>query len=472
MGGPDIPVSNASITHVTVFNVTVGAKTNIFVFDDSPPNQYPGNPSALQQPLTTPGSWFAAKYDLFNGLHSFNPTASDSGFLEFGASKFAVTYNVFKNFESSSQTTLYGLCDGDQIYNLMTTSQDRPQNAGPHLFAYNFLSSSSGCNWLLQDQGQNTHHPFVVEYNVMENLSYATGIGVSVANYGPNASFVLNNSVYGAYNGSTGIGSTQGGAQSTYYAGNQVFDYDTSSTQFTTQMSNETWANQTGSWVLVNNNGTNAPALANFWYVAHTAKVLFDSDVITNIFLYGIPANIERISRPVLPNDFNITSDDSYIPSSLTTQAFNYAANYPGPIWSVSPIANPSFLNLSGYLGGFTDQVYHLEKSWLRGETTLPIVFGMLAPGDSYTLIFTNALTGEQMSQTGVDSNAAGFVNASYNSNTMPSSITVELVTNDAGGGGAYLVSSLTWLGLGLIGVGAVIFVVMVMRSRQGVYRR
>jgi hypothetical protein len=204
--------------------------------------------------------------------------------------------------------------------------------------------------------------------------------------------------------------------------------------------------------------------------VAHTAKVVFLNDTVNGVVLYGIPANIETTSRPVLPNDFNITSDNSYLPAALTTQAYVFATSYPGASWSTSPIANPSFLNLTGYLGSFPDQIYHVERAWLRGETTLPIVFGMLTPDSSYTLVFSNAVTGAELSQTGVDSSSSGFVNTSYNSNTMPASITYELITNGGGGGGAISFFSLVQLGAALLAVAAVLAAIVILRNRRGHY--
>ena len=250
-------------------------------------------------------------------------------------------------------------------------------------------------NWLVNETGQTSLFNMIGSgYRTIENNTVinetAGGTSIAIAKNSPTNALhfiISHNSVYGIYNYSTGIGDPLGGGNNSDYQQNSVYDVDTTSYGYLGVSANASFADTTGSFFLINTNGTYEGNYTQAAYKEHTSRDLFYNDTIQNLSLnaiaYPLPFPVQSY-RNVLPNDYNLTFEDSYVPSSFfmvtgqngsrhcSVNLFNISN---GPYTVLSPYSNSNFLSLEGYLGIFAGQTYTLNASNIKNEASLPIYY-------------------------------------------------------------------------------------------------
>ena len=218
--------------------------------------------------------------------------------------------------------------------------------------------------------------------NIRDN---AVGIIVGALSGRKDAS-VYGNTFYGVYNYSIATGSAGGGsAVGSSYISNTVNDVDVSSFgQMVLRSSGETVSNYSGAIYLLNWYQSFAgvalqPLNSTYSFNGNITSVAIDSSSIDFFNATGwVQSKIGTdpnygYFRTVVPKDFNITTYNSYLPSTLFSMAANmsdYRGLYP-PKTVVG--LNPNFLNLTGYLGIYPSQTYTLNASNIKGESSLPV---------------------------------------------------------------------------------------------------
>lgn len=295
----------------------------------------------------------------------------------------AFAYNIFQNWSDPTllspyySNQVFDLQGQEQMYNLIETTPNLAN--GSARFYGNWLLNSTGQNWLVQLVGSG-----IWAYdNTIVNLSTSGGLGSSV-NSGLRNGLVFDNVAYGVYNYSYAFGSNEGGSIGTTYNDNIAYDVDATSYSFWTATSVEIWNNSAGSLFLQNANNSNYDGTV-VYPVGPTTKVTIDNSVIDDLVLQQLKpvgGYWTNRSTSVLPTSFNISVDDSYLPATAyeldsangTLTAVNPFALGTGGTYNVETLRNPSALTLSGYLGVFAGQDYHLNTSLVRGEPYLPII--------------------------------------------------------------------------------------------------
>lgn len=245
---------------------------------------------------------------------------------------------------------------------------------------------------------------------------------------------VSGNTVYGLYNSSWGFssGATAGGFNISY-EGNAVYDADISSTPFYLKTSSDTLGGYTGPLSIDNTNGTTIFGLSSSLYPFFTTAVNLNGDNITSLCLAQVIGDGDTTwqTAGIVPTEFNITADDSYLPGSFCQASPESAVTYPshglgnfgyGATYvHSSPYPNPSFLDLTGYLGVYTGQTYYINSSNVKSESSLPI--RLYSTGNQIASIpqaagngwlYTLSVTSASSYQVGVNSSRAPPVTLSF----------------------------------------------------------
>ena len=180
-------------------------------------------------------------------------------------------------------------------------------------FNNNWFVNISGQVWITQVTGYGDH----AYNNTIINMNSAGGIGVSV-NSGANYATVANNTAYGVYNYSFVVGSNEDGALNTIYYGNIAYDIGVHSvTELTYGSRNETWNNVNYQPILISNGNMSFNQVTTNLvpYVGHTTTVNLVNSAFSQVILAATPNGGSIYNRYVLPNDFNITICNSYVPA-------------------------------------------------------------------------------------------------------------------------------------------------------------
>ena len=240
---------------------------------------------------------------------------------------------------------------------------------------HNFFINLTGQAWPIVTYSKSVNPKgYTVSNNTAVNLSSDTFIPVAL-NTGSNGTLIENNVAYGAYNNSTVYGSLSGGAIGTVYNNNQAYDIDASSYLGTTTLSRESWNHEDGNFNFIAYNTSNPwNGLDNArYYPYRTTVVTIENSTMTGFVAWGLATgdfsayDFRSPPTTIYPLDFNFTFSNSYIPSSVTSLAYNMSL--------FKSNQNPSFLNLTGYLGIYSGQTYTLNASNIKNEASLPIYY-------------------------------------------------------------------------------------------------
>ena len=374
--------------------------------------------------------------------------------------------------------------------------------------------------------------PIVEDNNVFITVNNTVAIGMGTSS-GLSGFSAKNNSIYGLYNYSLGAGGYDtGGDINSHLINVNVYDVSTSSVSYTAQQDSISFVNIDGNLIGINANGTLAQTVPSyppvqstpvvdsnsFVWIKHSAEINIINSTITQLILADLR---EGYAYPVytpslLQNEFNITIENSYIPATFTARTnsdltdmhnttenlFSYAS---GSQWLMSsPFSNPSFLNLTGYLGIYPSQTYTLNASNIKGESSLPVYlagsqiasipassahYNLTASYSSGTLEYSVSANsasdqpisliwngqvpntaysvamydhGQLIDYTNVTSSANGVVTFTYNPATMPLDPVFELTTFHIVTSGSTAVPPEVFLyvllaGGALLGAGAII---------------
>ena len=378
-GGDNIN-NNIVARHLTVKNVTGrdigGGELGIVVTNPQGP------------PYTTNGS---VEYSCING---YNITGGGE-IVPFTVSQ--MNYNIFNHFTSFytpkvlwGTATPIGPWEAEQVNNGVIGNNSAKHSPPAQMIGNYFLNSSGGGNMLAQVITIGG----IVENNTAVNLSNSVFIGIATSSGGRDT-IVSNNYEYGLYNYSVGIGGvTFGEAVNTNYTSNQAFDVDTTSYPFSTQHSSETWHNLDGNFLLQNYNGsigtTPFRTSRDLLWVSNTTDVTFVNSTVTQLVIYSSDAYTNLLSngawknREIYTTDYNITIDNTYMPSvayifngssGMVGNPFDFFDFGHGTTFNNKANSNPSFLNLTGYLGIYSGQTYTLNASNIKNEASLPIYY-------------------------------------------------------------------------------------------------
>ena len=473
----------STIEHLTVINVT-GKDIRAGMVSIGGSSVNPFSPSTANN-----GTIRYNYIDYYNltGSQTVDPT----GIGEIGPFVGSqINYNIFDHFITTyTPTVLWGKAtpigpwSADQVNSAVVGNNSGHHSIIAEMIGNWFLNSQGG-NLLAQVQGTGV----LVQNNVAIDLNNSMFFGIATSSGGKNC-VVTNNSEYGLYNYSVGIGGLNfGEAINTTYKNNTAYDVGIHSFGFETQHSSETWYNLNGAFLVQNYNGTinlnvnNRPIL----YTSDTTHVTFVNSAVTQLVLYSslenglFYSNGAWKNRPIYTSDYNITIENSYIPSMTYIfngsngeigNSFNLFSFGHGIVFNNKKNSNPSFLNLTGYLGIYQGQTYNINTSNIKGESSLPIymngyqVAAMSAAVGHYNLtVSTSAGTlkyaisadkttdqpvtlywqgqapnaeyavamydhGSLIDYTNVTSNANGVVTFQYNPATMPLDPVFQLTT-------------------------------------------
>ena len=508
------------IKHVTIQNVTASS-----ILGGSG-----GGPGLMEAPI---GYDTVYEYNLINGMHNVGGREPTPFSVSTWAYNFS--YNIVLNYTDTIgtpayQNAVFNVGDhGTQIYGVAgggppgdfisgqstALTPSHPANM-TRIVSHNYFANVEGQSWFFQVTGWYVN----INNNTFVNMDSAGGIGVSVNSGGAFVN-VTDNSFYGVYNYSLAVGSNEGGAWDTHYSGNQFYDVDATSYSMNTMDSYEYWSNENGNIFIYNDNGTNsAGSIGLHEKLGHTTDVYLENSTFTQIVLGGIPQGGSVPTRYVLPNDFNITIYNSYVPVLWPVFDGNSGSYYSkpvnpflfsnGPYTLSAPYSNSYFLNLTGYLGIYPSQTYTLNASNIKGESSLPVYlagsqiaaiptssahYNLTASYSSGTLEYTLSANsasdqpislmwngqvpnteysvamydhGKLIDYTNVTSSADGVVTFTYNPATMPLDPVFELTTISASMPPSTPVSNtFLYLEIGLIAVLSVGLVIPLIIRRQ-----
>lgn len=311
-----------------------------------------------------------ARYNLVAGFFANGSAAatSQSTAFSFVGNGVNVTDNLFENFRTTFSAGKHSTWSPSANPQVSTVHLLPSAPGGASVYA-NFFVGYSGQAW-----GANLLGRYASAVgNVGWNFNNSALVAVSV-NSGSNLSRAVGNTLYGAFNGSVVAGSIQGGALGSYYSANRGFDLDTTSYDLMTYTSSETWNDEVGAGIFLggNNSAWNGSGANIRYYPYRTTDVTLENSTLDDLTLwsFAVPGYYDFRSPPdlILPNDFNFTVDESYVPGNLTQMALAFSERS-GP----DAYLNPSFLNFTGYLGVFGQQWYAVNTSSIRGGGDLGI---------------------------------------------------------------------------------------------------
>ena len=241
----------------------------------------------------------------------------------------------------------------------------RSAPAGSNLtFENNFFSNLNGYQGL-QVLGQR----IFLSGNTFVNLSHSNAISVGALS-GSNYSLSMSNKIYGLYNLSVGIGTMVGGQGiGNNYTQNAAYDVDSSSYLYVSMQSSDSFA---GGGTLFGRNtyvsNTGSSQRVYFKGQATVIELSNGSYPVINLTAINLTggSSYSPSYRTIHPSDFNLTLRNAYVPAFFASSsgAFNLFDFGNGTTWeSAYPYDNPSFLDLTGYLGIYPSQTYTLISS-------------------------------------------------------------------------------------------------------------
>ena len=375
--------------------------------------------------------------------------------------------------------------------------------------------------------------PIVQSNNTFINVNNTVAIGMGTGS-GLTGFIAKNNTVYGLYNYSVGVGGYNTGSDDgSRLPDNYVYDVSTNSISYIASQDNISFYNINGNLIGINSNGTISSGIPTYpptqyplinvqvsppLWDKHSTKIDIVNSTITQLTLAEVREGyVYPVYTPsLLQNEFNITIENSYVPATFTARTnsnitamhnttenlFSYAS---GSQWLMSsPFSNPSFLNLTGYLGIYPSQTYTLNASNIKGESSLPVYlagsqiasipassahYNLTASYSSGTLEYSTSANsasdqpislmwngqvpdtaysvamydhGQLIDYTNVTSSANGVVTFTYNPATMPLDPVFELTTFHIVTSGSTAVPPEVFLyvllaGGALLGAGAII---------------
>ena len=451
---------NMSYIHITISNLKflysgggIGAETSILPFL---------------------GSKYAYAKAEYSKLVNITGTDISMGVL----STAYLEYNIFENFSNTINTF---------------AGWGGPMLGGNVLTQYNWYVNMHNTN--IQQVGgigvtasNNTFINVSGVPNPYSGFPNAYAFGVGVGSVPAIHIKIAYNTVYGLYNDSQAFTSGySGGGIGVSYIKDNVYDCDISSVEYWGVNTNSSYINANGFIALLRfPTSAVSPALI---YPYGTDKIQIINSSISAIEIMNASNIAGNNLNTVTPADYNITVTNSYVPSQFLKLFPSQSPNQmfiPDPS---SPVygnlfgfgfgqninygtgANPSFLNLTGYLGIYQNQQYDINTSNIKGETTLPIymngyqVASMSAATGHYNFtasvntgtlqysVSANSVTdqpvtlywqgqapsteyavamydhGSLIDYTNVSSNANGVVTFTYNPATMPLDPVFELTT-------------------------------------------
>ena len=268
-------------------------------------------------------------------------------------------------------------------------------------------------DFFINMKGTNTIQAYsnsTVSNNIFVNISdgnlgstsngYAVSVGVGLGGGITRNTIVENNIIYGLYNETYGYTSGYaGGGFNITYNNNIAYDVDTSSVMNWMVSSQDTICNTEGSFALSYYYGPHA-GLSSVMQPKNSTLVSFRNDTIAQLWIVDTVGQT-NVFEPFKPYHFNITLDNTYVPSTFLTLTNNSGSNammdsgslHPvsmnlfnqtkgshwslgnSTMWEVGNSTNPYFLNLTGYLGIYSGQTYTLNASNIKGEANLPIYY-------------------------------------------------------------------------------------------------
>lgn len=403
--GGDLSVSNTTFNHITLINNN-STNVPITIFASEGSSNITFNHITVNN-FETGGDTSSALY-FSNGLgiNNFNFTNSywkgftilqkgiiymQAGPFQFLAKHFNIKNNIFTdfnaydNFQPSFGAYAFHQADPGDKLRSATLYSTINQNGN---FSYNWLINDTGQSSLMNMIGYGIRN---ITNNTIINVT-SGGPALAFAKNSPtNAKYftISSNSIYGLYNYSGGIGDSLGGVKNATYGHNIFYDVDTTSYDYLGVTSNGAFNNYTGNVFLTNTNGTYEGNYTQSAYKNLTSIFSFTNDTITNISLNAllvpwINPNSQTYVN-VIPNAFNLTFDNSYIPStffmlnglngdkssSYSLFSYGYGTSYD----LKSPYGNSNFITLNGYLGVFKNEEYNLNLSEVKGENNLPVYY-------------------------------------------------------------------------------------------------
>ena len=433
------------------------------------------------------------RYNIFDGY--FKSGSVEGGWVWAGGGfvRNDVADNIFENVNGNavvpySANQGFSLTPPGGAYSMITSDQ-HPIPIGNIILSGNWFLNYSGTAVGFSMSIYANH--IIIDANTFIDFNHATaGIGSS-SNSGTNNSLVEDNVLYGLYNSTIGMGSVGGGANNVSYNGNSYNDVDITSFGAATFTSQENYLSQTGAYLFANTNGSYTSSGPMNYYRHIQSRIEFNGASPTSVTLWQINPADANVSGILTPSSFNFTSYDSYLPAEWTVyqpsngsqldpfSPFDYSGSTPDP--------NPSFLNLTGYLGIYPSQTYTLNASNIKGESSLPVYlagsqiasisassahYNLTAnivgnapqytiqannkTDDPVTLYWNNLLpgtvtgiamyvNGNFINSTVVKANAQGVVSIMYNPATMPLDPTFILTSHSMTFSETNLPSGYTW---------------------------
>ena len=380
---------NTTIYHVSIVNLSAGNKST----------------SAAATGLINGGlANVNFEYNLVNGLHNMGNSEPD---ISFFSQSMNFSFNKFENFQNVrlpltgppyapyAQTGVMNDNDqGTQSYtwsstwlNVTNNTQDSKipnlQGAYSRQADNNWYVNFSNFAVAMQGNGYYMHY----QNNTFVNFSNSAAIAPANGEFAAYP-FVENNTGYGFYNYSVFTGDLEGGSYKAFCYNNQVYDIGAHSFAYFGQTSSSTSYDINGAVLLGNANGTYLGGPGLLLYRYNTSQFTFINSHITSLTLGAYVPGTVLFDRRVLPTDFNLTFDNTYLPSTFAMWDQNagvgqvYYGNYTltgtnlsSGIYSTTLHTNPSFLNLTGYLGIYSGQTYTLNASNIKNEASLPIYY-------------------------------------------------------------------------------------------------
>jgi hypothetical protein len=379
---------NASFTHITVGKLLTGGEgapvTSALIYINPP--EINGTDVPLHNYVN-----FTDSYVGENAM--INDTSyTQAGVLQVAGKELNISSNIFRNFQAIDMPIGYKPS--------FSTNSFLQEDVGRKMrndiiYTTCPINGTFNNNWLINVTGQTSLFAMIgYGYRTIENNTIINetegGTAIAIAKGSPtNATHftISHNSIFGLYNYSTGIGDPLEGGNNSDYVQNYFYDVDTTSYGYLGISANASFADTTGSFFLTNTNGTYEGSYVSGEYHEHASRDLFYNDIIQNLSLNAIhfssPFPVQTY-RAVLPNDYNLTFEDSYVPSSFfmvtgqngsrrcSVNLFNISN---GPYTVLSPYSNSNFMSLEGYLGIYVGQTYTLNASNIKNEASLPIYY-------------------------------------------------------------------------------------------------
>lgn len=321
-------------------------------------------------PATTPAMGNATfEYNKVADLRS--TYQEESGPFAASARNVTFSYNLEINWTApvtaSYQTPMSVGDYGTQIYTYIDNYQTNLPHSYhailPHskqLFTDNWIVNMSGPLMVNQIYSDGA----TVSGNIAINLNRSDAIATTGNAQGMNI-YESNDTIYGAYNTSIAFGEPFGGeSYNTTYSSIIGYDIGMHSYPLVIYHSYDHVKDQSGAISIINNRDTQASIgayPAGPWAPNYTVVDFSDSSF-TTINLTALNTSMYQ-QVPIKGSDFYINSSDTYLPQTLLSSAYNFSST------------NPSFLNLTGYLGIYAGQTYTLNASNIKNEASLPIYY-------------------------------------------------------------------------------------------------